>query len=312
MKRLLVCLCAILMTPSMLAQAAGDNPWDLFPMAVGDQWEYRVTETGAFSTDTYLERLTVIGDTTALGQSFRILARTITSDSQTFQASRRYIRYDTTRHIGLALSQDPTSEVLLYPSRVIESCGFELPSCAFRAEADTVLFADVTPLNASYRRYGDIDTCGDSLFDYVAGIGLVRGVRDIACGTGSSRTITTSELRYARVGDREYGQAVFPTSETGEAPPTAAAISMSAYPNPHATLVSLRLSLAEASTVHFSIVDLLGREVWRSPSTELPSGVHSVPIQHARLSAGVYVAQAQATNRATGETRVVTARIVRQ
>jgi hypothetical protein len=71
-------------------------------------------------------------------------------------------------------------------------------------------------------------------------------------------------------------------------PPTSTTLALAISPNPSAGALTARFSLPRAGDTKLELMDLQGRRVVDRALGLLPAGPHTVPIDGARLPAGLY------------------------
>ncbi len=63
---------------------------------------------------------------------------------------------------------------------------------------------------------------------------------------------------------------------------------MEVFPNPASDAAHVRFELSSASTVNFSVVDMVGREVFSAPAEKMNEGGHQINFSTADLASGIY------------------------
>ena len=74
----------------------------------------------------------------------------------------------------------------------------------------------------------------------------------------------------------------------GAAPAEATLASFSLGPNPARLGTELRFELGQATRAGFRLLDVQGREVWRSPEQSFAAGAHALPCDLRAVRPGLY------------------------
>lgn len=110
-----------------------------------------------------------------------------------------------------------------------------------------------------------------------------------------------AELRYARIGAREYGR----LAVASEGTPAQAGFRLTAGPNPVRAATTLRFTLPDASDVRLAVVDALGRTVRRLDVGARPAGAGEAVLPASGLAPGVYTVRLEAGARSAAVRVVV-------
>ena len=158
--------------------------------------------------------------------------------------------------------------------------------------ASALSFAEVAPdyidLEAAGVNLATVTTTGETqvffldLSNRVGQAGILLAYNNIAVSSGLSLVFITPS--------GEVDLAVVSTGTTDPALPPDDFRVRSVFPNPSGNSVTLMLDLPESARVTLKIYDLLGREVIRTPSTQLFAGDEQLlTVSSAQLASGIYL-----------------------
>lgn len=303
-----------LLALAVLASAASAQTPDTldfrgyFPLAVGNEWEYRVDITGPFGFPAGSEsiRYRVVsatpgpaGDRFALAM-YRSTGSGVSRDTVS-------VRYDEATASVLGLYTTPQNGPYETPVPFF-ACNLGLafeatrsvPGCQFfyarQAEVDLFsLTGSSAPIMAKH------------IEGYAFGFDAVHGLGFVGGGGGCEPCIPPNDgreswmLTFARVGGRTYGTAFV----GAEAPSAAAPSVLRVSPNPARGPVAV--TVAAAQPVRVAVFDALGREVAVLAGGET-AGPEVLLLDVAAWPAGVYVVRAVRAAGTVASARFVVAR----
>ena len=116
---------------------------------------------------------------------------------------------------------------------------------------------------------------------------VVRDIGLVFVGVGDPDWSYTSELRYARIGDQEFGEAGFAFPNSADSAPAASSFTVRLGPNPSAGAVQLSVTGALPGRVRAEVFDLLGRRV--AVGSTATTGGASMALDLRSEAPGLYV-----------------------
>jgi len=267
MKTLVGLLLSLLLADLVSAQAPADSvvadtlAWQrYYPLAVGNIWEYQVSEGEPLLTHE------IIGDSLVGDRHYYIMDATSydylngNTNLDVLDAQTRYLRYDS---IGAVFSVlDIAADTLDAPQDVPLSGYFDL-----RAAFGDTLYFGAGPEDY-YRTWGGYDeqiTIGNDTVrvqafkgfenliwyeSYAADIGFLGG-----------GNLWGPFITYVHIGDMEYGNVRTPTAVEETRVPASFAL-VSIYPNPTRTVATVAYRISQPAPVTVEVFDVLGRRVW--------------------------------------------------
>ncbi len=308
--RLAPLLALLLAAPALNAQTSIPDPTPAaayYPLAVGNQWEYRDYDPTPLSERYPFERVTVTGQTTIGGTPYFTVVtqqfRPWYENTWDVRQSDALIRFDAPAAMVRRAVNGGTREVDVLACRLdlpIPAGGASVP-CGTAPDPSYSVFpgtavtigADVVVRSVRSQTWLYFTT------RFAADIGII-GI------AGCEISCTDQRLEYARVGSMTFGEPIpglpaFVAGEAGAAP--AAALALLAAPNPTDGALRLALTLPAAQTVRLEAFDALGRRMWQQ-SAALGSGAQSVPVDASAWAPGLYLVRASAGS-ASASARVV-------
>jgi hypothetical protein len=276
-----------------------------FPLAVGNAWEYGVSEGGppfwhvevidTFSTDewdyfvlrdhfSYL----YVFDSLVRYDSLPHLVFVKTAEEDTLAAPRHSARFSPGLSAWFDLSA-AFGDTLAYPPSLADGAyePYYVDGGYDRRVSGSL---DVAALKCFCLGAFGQDACRVAEWGecYAADVGFVGG--------GS---LQSSWIRYARVGEFEWGERLFTGSE-GELASGLPFRVEAVYPNPARGWVTLSVGLDAPASVRVTVYDLAGRLVRALDAADLGPGAHRIALDASALASGVYVARAEASFPAGG------------
>jgi hypothetical protein len=121
---------------------------------------------------------------------------------------------------------------------------------------------------------------------------------EIVFDESGEHSVVVSASRDQEVERIEWQVRVIDPNAAGEViSPQPSVFNLSApLPNPFNSLATVRYSLAAASHIRLTVLDVTGREVMRLADGECPAGANSVVWDGSRIPAGIYIIRLQAGN----------------
>lgn len=278
-----------------------------YPLAVGNEWHTAGTATQTGQPDvTTAVRLRVESAEPGAAGSFLVRTTTVRrvgSSTPTETTTDAVWRYDAA-----------TRRVTAGAQTVPAWCPFDEPfggtSCAEviggYGQAAVVATDTVLTTVKTFRRvYSSGSGYNSTAYTYAAGIGPTQYAMYAVAVEQQTQWNTVEQLVYARVGSVEVGEPLFAVA--GEGAPGVAALRLTVGPNPTGASATLRFTLAAPGHVRLTLADALGREAAVLIDGTRGAGGHAVPVETARLAAGVYVVRL-AADRAVATRRLTVVR----
>ena len=279
-----------------------------YPLSVGDEWQ---TEFGSFSVANVFGRRVVVGTEVVDGESYAVVeVSSATPDAPAWVVTEtRRLRFDPvsghivepdgTRRTTCPLDE-PFNADVESPVLCVSGDDFAGGFAAFRRDGPLTQNGGPTISTESYR---ELEYLG--LADGVSPIRYVAGIGPVPNQEGAFFPGPYARLAYARV-QQEDGSirtlgAPLPVDAEDGAP--AAALTVSAAPNPTAGALRLAVTVPRAGALRAEAFDALGRLVW-SHAAEAAAGAAELAIDAGAWAPGLYVVRVQ-TGDAVATTRVV-------
>lgn len=278
---LLAGLAMILARPT---SAQIDSALSLFPLKVGDTWQYHEFYTIPYPLE-YVSKyhfVRVVGDSSMPnGKRYKYI------EGLTILLGASFLRIDSSSACVYQYVDYPVpSEALLDSLRA--SPGDEIWShpCGKRCTAvDTASVFGILTTTKSFQ--------GGCVWElprqtFAGGFGLIR--QEENAGEGSPSPIgyvITRELVYASVNEIEHGEIV---GIAPARPSIPASFSLDQnFPNPFNPTTTIKYELPSPSVVRLSVYDILGQEVSLLVNDRKDAGLHEVKFDGSRLASGAYL-----------------------
>ncbi|HMB93621.1 MAG TPA: T9SS type A sorting domain-containing protein [Rhodothermales bacterium] len=261
-----------------------------YPLEIGNTWEYEGLDPLATST--------IVGDTLANGHRYFIrrdslaVVGTLGGIMHMF-----YLRYDTAGTVvTLPSLEADTMEVPLpvYYSRV-DFPDFLAHFDMRAAFGDTLYYGAPDTLFYVWGSYNESLQIGNERVEADAlkcfgGVGFILRYECYATDIGfvGGGNLYGSELKYARVGGKEYGESRAPSTAVNDPPPVAEFSILSVYPNPMREEGSVVFTLGTPERVRIELFNALGQKVRSEGMGKQLPGQHRYRINGDGLASGVY------------------------
>ena len=266
-------------------------PWRYFPLHVGDAWEYYNYATGG------RRRVDVLGEETHNGQHyFTWRSRTYDANGNSADSwGPRPVRFDTTQAIAVAYFTNTDNESPLIWSRCPLDASFgDEVECAY-SEAPFEVgggYDGMLVFGGEFPGTGEdtVRTAAKTYYSYHPGHTLdYRYAADIGFVYYDDK-YDREGIYYAKVDGVEYGQPFYPVSSEDGAPEMEA-LTLSAYPNPFRSQLTVVMNGATGGLAEIELIDMLGRTVHRE---RLGWGEHTLDLSGEELVPGAYLVRIRA------------------
>ena len=259
---------------------------DLYPLHIGDYWQYKVTVDSDFNTEDtiYYSNREVLRDT--IMPNGEVYKKIFDSRILTLQPYR-YLRIDSTT--GCIYNYDPygnynNDELLRDSLKMMEGDSFmaEDGYTIICTLVDTIeLFAENRLRKHFY--FPLIPIYGEH--KYVKGVGETYRWEH---SEPIVRVDIYSELTYAKINGEEFGQLVnISDNRTGKYSYTL----LQNYPNPFNPSTKIKYQIPDLSFVTIKVFDVLGNEIATLVNEELLAGEYEVDFNATILTSGIYFYQ---------------------
>jgi hypothetical protein len=286
--RLYFLLVLVLLAAAARAQVPDTtSAWRYFPLAVGNVWEYELTQYLYQNTFGHFRR-TVTGDTIIDGRLyFESFEEWFYGDDEPDYSWTLLLRYDTLAAVVMVRA-DAGDEWPLTPCPLDAPFGSQV-YCepfwwdVFGGYGSAVSIGHSTVFTSA--KWYEPER-SDSYRHYAAAIGELGSWYYDPLFEDSSK-----ELIYARVGGVEYGTPFVAAEPPPEAP---SALRLTVSPNPVRSAGTVALVLDRPQPLAVSVHDVLGREVAVLAEGFRAAGRHALPLDGSALPPGIYVVRATA------------------
>lgn len=255
---------------------------DFWPLAVGNRWEYQVTDQSGFQIGEVVWTIEVAGSI-----RLRRVENGAVAADVTCPISRAEASFQTSWQTRFSFSVCSPVDPALAPNLL----GTVVP-------VDIDLFETERPFAIGAQRVvADAAVGGVSSTSAIPGAGVQSATYTLARDIGPVRYTTETgagfpgnrrydaTLAFARIGSTTYGAQIV----SGEdAPASAQALALSVGPNPVRASATLQFSLPVATEARIEILDALGRTVQRLDLGTRSAGANSARLNASGLAAGVY------------------------
>ena len=255
---------------------------DFWPLAVGNRWEFRLTDAAGASAGEVAWTVEAAGSGVALRMQHVRDGAVVSSVTcpVAVGAASPATTWQTPFSLTSCTLPDPTLAPNLngaFPSLSIDVYAAAQPVAV---GAQTVT-ADVA-YGGGQLGGGPNGAVAERTYRLARAVGPVSYTSYNQLGTYYRWNAT---LAFARVGTASYGQQVV----AGEASPSAVALSLAAGPNPARGAVALTFALPAAAAATAEVLDALGRSVLRADLGAQAAGAGAARLDVSGLAPGVYV-----------------------
>lgn len=255
-----------------------------YPLSVGDEWQYNVTNGVTFQ---YYLLVRTVGDT-LMPNGKHYMQFNAVADAPYTLGTSLYRRIDS---VTACVYQYSTPAEILMDS--------------VRASPGDQVQDAITPITCSL-----VDTSTVlgirtmvKVFKFSVAVGQIETDMTFADGFGIVHKVDydtwnwpfpapTTDLVYARINGREFGTFVS-VPEPASGFPLQYSL-LQNYPNPFNPSTTINYELPHASQVSLTVYDMLGREVSVLVNERREAGVHEVKFDGSGLASGVYFYRIQA------------------
>ena len=257
-----------------IAHSQPDTVFSYMPLAIGNQWQYRVHEVIPPNIDsTYYTLYTVEGDTIMPnGYRYKLIS--------TSNSSKRYVNIDSTTACVYEYESGSSRGFMTDSLRCSEEDIFGIEIYCELIDTATVLNYQTWIMVINQVR-PDISETHTLAMD----IGMTYLYNYIAGGGGWGVDIYKT-LVYAKIDENEFGELV--TSQNDITNELLNYKLYQNYPNPFNPATKINYSISKRSMVSLAVFDVLGNKVATLVDEFKPSGEYQIEFDGSQFTSGIY------------------------